>query len=834
MELKEYQKRCLEQVKIYLEELQRLKLKNDKAVKLDPELAFNYPEKAWEKVSKKFYKSKKNGLDEHLPHFCLKVPTGGGKTLLACHAIDLTNRIYLQKQTGLVLWIVPSNQIYRQTLENLSNREHPYRQALDIASGGRTSIIEKTSQFSKIDSEENLLVLLMMLPSTNRQNKESLRVFRDNGGFMDFFPDESEPTKHKALLEIIPNLDFFGDKHGFQGRIVKTSVGNTLRILKPMVIIDEGHKAQSKLAKETIQNLNPSLIVELSATPTSQSNILVNISGRELNQEEMIKLDLRITNKASTDWKDTVNAIVEQRDSLEKTAYKYQSNTGEYIRPIALIQAERTGAKQLTTGFIHAEHVKEHLIKNCEIPQEHIAIKSSDKDDIEGVDLLSRDCPVRYIITKHALQEGWDCAFAYILGILTNPKSKDNITQLVGRVLRQPGARKTKVQALDESYVFCFSKKTGDLLSNIRRGFETEGLGDLMGRISAVTEDEKELKEIKYSYRKQFKKFEGHVYLPKFVIQEGHRWRDLSYEMDILSRIDWSEINFLTLVDIKLSQEQKKDELLKINLSDVEDRVIETIDHSKQEGVLELDLLFVTRQILGSVPNPWIAHEISKNVLEGFLNKHDKTVVVSNLLFITEELKKVLETERDRLAEQVFKTLIQDKELCFFLLRDKGSDVQIPKRIKVKETEKALQKENHLPIQRSLFEFVPEDGFNELEKSVALYLDEQAQLLWWYRNLSRQDYHIQGWKRHRIFPDFVTTQRGEIEQDFSKITVIETKGLHLKNEDTVYKQDVFELCNELGKEVDWRDLNLEHGENPIEFQLIFEDEWKNRINHIFE
>lgn len=67
----------------------------------------------------------------------LKIPTGGGKTILACHIIDLINRTYLKKQTGIVLWIVPTTQIYRQTLTSLKNREHPYRQVLDIASGGR-------------------------------------------------------------------------------------------------------------------------------------------------------------------------------------------------------------------------------------------------------------------------------------------------------------------------------------------------------------------------------------------------------------------------------------------------------------------------------------------------------------------------------------------------------------------------------------------------------------------------------------------------------------------------------------------------------------------------
>jgi len=148
-----------------------------------------------------------------------------------------------------------------------------------------------------------------------------------------------------------------------------------LRILKPIIIIDEGHKAYSETAQGTIRNFNPSIIVELSATPPKNSNILVNTAGQELNREEMIKLDLHITNKASLEWKDAMLAAVEKRNSLEQRAKEYEANTGEHIRPICLIQAERTGREQRGTKYIHAEDVKEYLIKQCGILEEEVAIK---------------------------------------------------------------------------------------------------------------------------------------------------------------------------------------------------------------------------------------------------------------------------------------------------------------------------------------------------------------------------------------------------------------------------------------------------------------------------
>ena len=835
MELKLYQQETVKKVKLYLESLAKFKGKNDKIITLDPELSINFPLKAWEEVRNTVYHSRKNGLGEELSDFYLKIPTGGGKTILACHVIDLINRIYLKKQTGIVLWIVPTTQIYRQTFDTLKNREHPYRQVLDISSGGRTVILEKTDKFTPLDVKENLVVMLLMLPSASRQNKEVLKVFKDSGGFTDFFPQEDDRAGNEKLLKEFHNLDYFGGEYSFYGKIAKTSLGNTLRTLKPIIIIDEGHKAYSEIAQNTIRNFNPSIIVELSATPPKNSNILVNVSGQELNREDMIKLDLHVNSKLSLDWKDTMLTSVEKRNFLEQRAKEYEANTGEYIRPICLIQAERTGKEQRKTRYIHAEDVKEYLITQCGISPGDIAIKSSEKDDIEGIDLLSKTCQIRYIITKHALQEGWDCAFAYILTILTNPSSQLSMTQLVGRILRQPKARKTKVKDLDESYVFCFQHNAKELLENVRKGFESEGLGDLAGKVFIDEGDSGSMEATQerfVGYRENFKKFEGRIYLPKFVIQEKAGWRDINYEMDILRRIEWDKISLDALNEISLSGSLTEEQELVLGLGD-ENELVKEKERISKKGGLEINKVFMTRQILDVVPNPWIAHEIGGKVINTFIAKYDKKIVANNLVFIIEELRKHLEKEGNKLAEQVFRDLVKQKIVCFFLLSGKGG-YTLPNHIKVKNNSKALVRLDNSPIQRSLFDFVPEEEFNETEKSVAIYLDEQEKLLWWYRNLSRQDFYIQGWKKHKIYPDFVFSDKDETTQDdYRKVYVVETKGTHLKNEDTDYKKNVFDFCNNLGQRKDWEELNLEFSDKKIEFQVIFGDEWRKSINKIF-
>lgn len=729
------------------------------------------------------------------------------------------------------MWIVPTNQIYRQTRKALRTREHPYRQVLDFNSGGRTKIVEKSERFTSADIQESLVVLLLMLLSANRQNKETLKLFQDSSGFDAFFPPDDRLPDHQILLEKFSNLDCFGERYSLLGGQIKTSLGNTLRILKPIIIIDEGHKAYSKNAQDTILNFNPSIVVELSANPPPNSNELVSISGQELNREEMIKLDIHLTNKASYDWKDCLRDSVAKRDELHRQALDYQARIGTYIRPICLIQVERTGKDQRhDIHYIHAEDAKNFLIKECSISPDAIAIKSSEKDDIEGIDLFDQECPICYIITKQALQEGWDCSFAYVLTVLTNPGSKSAIIQLVGRILRQPYARKTKIQALDECYIFCFKQKAQSLISSIRSGLQSEGLGDIAGNVVQDTVDDKK-EEV--GYRQQFKKFEGKLYLSRFVIQQEQGWRELSYEMDILSRINWGLVDLDGIKKLSLIKAERRDEASAIGLSQYVQEVIEKKDSQIQKATVKLDLVYVTRQILDIVPNPWIAYQIAEQVFSSLSSIPDNSeeVIASNMVFIVEEIRKTLAKECDRLAEKVFRDLLENQKLFFFLVVDRNSD--IPTRITVRKNAPKLTRDNNDPIQRSLFDYVLEEEFNELEKALAIYLDGQEKLLFWYRNASKKDYYVQGWKKGKIYPDFIVPEADlQNPDDCATVYVIESKGLHLKNEDTQYKQTIFEICNELGQKKQWGELRQEFFGSRIEFKLIFDDEWERKINEI--
>ena len=834
MELKDYQKTTLKIIKQYLELLDLWRKKSE----ANPDLEIDFPAKAWEKIGvKDSYISRKNWLGEPLPNYCLKIPTGGGKTLLAVKTIDLVNQIYLKRRNGLVLWIVPTTQIYRQTIKSLRDREHPYRQHLDIASGGSTMILERSDHFTPVDLEENLVILMLMLPAANRQTKETLRMFKDSGNFMDFFPSEDSIEEQEKLLGLVSNLDRYGDKNGFWKEQIKTSLGNVLKIQKPLIILDEGHKAYSEQAQKTLRDFNPTMIVELSATPPEQSNELVEIFGIELDREEMIKLDLHIINKADPKWEDTLRESVGRLNELQKIAADYEQNTNQYIRPINVIQVERTGKEQRVGRFVHSEDAKEFLINKLGVDPEAIAIKTSEKDELKEVDniggLLSKDCKIRFIITKQALQEGWDCSFAYVLTILNNPRSKNSLTQLVGRILRQPYARKTKIKELDESYVYCYGQSSNMLLNEIRNGFGKEGLGDLAGQIVAdeMADGENEApNERLFEVQEKFKKVAKEVIFPVFVTKDLGNWRKVNYEMDIARKIDWSKAKTKNILNLMLLKTSDKDYERKIGLNEDIKQLIESKKgYRLRTGGFELDVVFFARQLIDVVPNPWVVFSIARKTLRGLLKKNNEKAVTGNFIFIIEELRKTLESEKDRLAKEVFDKAIKKDELRFLVI-SKDLGYKLPEKIKVKGPR--LLNKNQEPLQRSLFEGYQENEFNEVEKRVAWYLDDQAKLFFWYRNIARHDYYIQGWKKDKVFPDFIFTT-SDNDKNFNKAFVVETKGLHLSgNPDTEYKKNLFGICNKMAKEKDWNELGLSFKGKSIRFEIISDQEWRAKINEM--
>ena len=869
MQLKEYQQRVIERLDQYLK---ALKTENETATDFvefqkargkDVILA-DYCKNAWDKLNEKRvldhfvdkkgeshipdYLSRYDGIDRSIPNVCLKVPTGGGKTLLAASAIERINTDYFNRQTGFILWIVPSDSIYKQTWKNLANREHPYRQILERASGGRVRLFEKTDAFTKYDVRESLCVMLLMLQSSARKSKETLRMFRDSGKFISFFPEVDDFIENDKLLGQVPNLDIndLGDSNisGPLGLSIKQSLGNVMKLLRPIVIIDEGHKAYSKTARQTLNGFNPRFILELSATPNTgrerASNVLVDVPGTALKEEQMIRLPINISNYDKADWKYTLAQANDKLNRLTKSAKKLESFDGRYIRPIMLIRVDRTGKDQRDGRHIHAEDAREYLIEKLGINPDSINIKSATLDEIGDSDLLSKFSEVQYIITKDALREGWDCPFAYMLTILSKTTAPTALTQMIGRILRQPEAAITSLQPLNESYVFCFDQEVQNAVESVRKGLEGEGLTGLGKEIVGHNNGNGiGVKKIRLNRKDKFSDLK--ILLPRILHKNGKsNYRVMDYSKDVLSALDWDSFSFTRKDTFTPDMQAKLEKTL--TLIDVDrsetgqmDLVFEK-DSEILEDEFDLDIPFMVRQLMDVIPNPWQGMRILSETLDSLSDKEiNPQKIYSNRLYLLKLIRNDLQNQIDLVSEEIFRRKLENRDIIFQLVgsTDSNANFELAELIDmvVTEEDKVLHKRNAENFDNCLFEKVYEKEFNQLEKNVAWYLDGNDAIKWWHRLISRQDYYLQGWQRNKIYPDFLVCLK-DLGKGKRQFMVLETKGKHLKgNDDTEYKRKLFDLLTQhSATAIEAGEVQIGKDRHKMIFKMLMEDNWKEEIS----
>jgi type III restriction enzyme len=323
--------------------------------------------------------------------------------------------------------------------------------------------------------------------------------------------------------------------------------------------------------------------------------------------------------------------------------------------------------------------------------------------------------------------------------------------------------------------------------------------------------------------------------LPFFVIKDRDGWRRVNYEIDILSRIPFWEIDLADIYSLSLIGREVRDDEFVAHLSEDVQKVIEgKMVASKESGGIVVDEIFMAQQLNDVISNPWVAYEFSKKILSELVEKYDLKVVAQNFLFIIEESKRIIGEQRDQIAKEEFLRLVRAGEIRF-VVASKDFGFSLPRGIPVHSGVEILRRRDGTPVQQSLFDYVPSEFFNELERPVAYFLDDQNRLYFWYRNRSRADYCIQSWKKDKIYPDFIFTVTEEKRKDsVEKIYIVETKGIHLAgNPDTEYKESVFELCNELIKKSKTDELPLGLKEKSIDYEVIYGTEWERRLSELF-
>ncbi|UAW98744.1 DEAD/DEAH box helicase family protein [Halopseudomonas nanhaiensis] len=383
-----------------------------------------------------------------VPYVCLRVPTGGGKTILGAHIIRICGTSYLERQFPFVLWMVPTTLIKSQTLEAFQNPRHPYRQELDDAFGGQVAVFDVAdfAQIRPADLITKVCVVVSTVAALRVDKEEGRKVYEHHEGLETHFGGSAR------------ELDYL--EKGESGKAA-ASFANLLKLHGPLVIMDEAHNATTPLSYTVYERLGPKAVIELTATPdVASSNVLASVSAFELKAENMIKFPV-VLKEHDAEWQVAVSSAVARRRSLSKTAM----SEPEYIRPILLIQAEN--AKREAT----VEEVKRHLIETDGVNESAIAIATGAQREIDGVDLFAKDCPIEVIITKQALKEGWDCSFAYVFCSVAQVKSDKDIQQLLGRVLRMPYAVPRHQEAMSKAYAHVvtdsFGRAAGELIQSL-------------------------------------------------------------------------------------------------------------------------------------------------------------------------------------------------------------------------------------------------------------------------------------------------------------------------------------------------------------------------------
>ena len=450
MELKTYQKQVIDDLQNYFTFLQEHK-KADKA--------FNsfWQEKtgAYNPLTGEGMRPYQNTVPNAV-HLSIKVPTAGGKTFIACNTLKTIFDAMPENKAKAVVWLVPWSNLLDQTVKNLSNPDHPYCQKLNSLFNNRVQVYEKKdllqgASFNPSAVQEQLSIMVMNFASIRAKNKDDRKINEQNSNLANF----AEGIADNQVLE------------GTE----KEALINVIRSLNPILVVDESHNAESDLSVEMLNNLNPSFILDLTATPKQNANLVSLVSAMELKKEHMVKLPVIVYNHQNIEG--VIESALHLQKKLENEAIILEENGGKYIRPIVLFQAQ-SKAKEDNTTF---EKLKAQLIA-VGIPDEQIKIKTANKDELKGVDLMNKDCPVRYIITINALKEGWDCPFAYILASLADRSSEVDVTQILGRVLRQPYVMKHNNTMLNLSYVITASVKFQDTLQNIIKGLQQSGFSE--------------------------------------------------------------------------------------------------------------------------------------------------------------------------------------------------------------------------------------------------------------------------------------------------------------------------------------------------------------------
>lgn len=754
------------------------------------------------------------------PYLCVRVPTGGGKTLIASHSVSLAMRELLRSDSGVVFWLAPTKAIVDQTLRELRNHSSPERQAINAATSKTVKILSIDEAYSNaFDLISDFVVIVATFATFRVDKEEGRRFFGLNGQYVHL--------KH-AL----------GDK---------LSLRDVLAKAHPIIIADEAHSARNDLAISRLLEIEPSCILEFTATPQMQtrgekvaSNILISVSASELKAENMVKLPLEV--QVIDKWEIVVKAAIEKQKELEALAKVEHTVTGQYIRPLVLFKAESDRASTSLT----VEVLEKFLIENFAIPAEQIAVQTAKRKDLQNVDLNDHRCSIRFIITVDALKEGWNAPYASIFCSVADIVSSTAVEQFLGRVLRMPYAKPKSQIALAKSYAIVTSLRTSEVIKALKDnliecGFE-EQEAEKVVILRPTLENEyvvdtvlsTEIKEADDYLERCFAPIQSHFNPNEITVEkkieviasarkEGGESLAKAVEQRVMQE---SEARFAQYFEVPTLAVKEQGELWDfdseilversmlneaemIRLAEFDEKVFSVHAHGMKLEV-DIDGKKLVTQTLGSIRDDLLslsgqaATPDERALVNAVLTKLDRrnltmidqaklvffvahavhhcvharhidpVAIRANLYDFADTVKHMLESGLGHARQHAFKDLLEGDELAI------GHAFRFDS-----ERYPCKPDKNSLNFKKHFYKKVHEMNNEELE--CALFIDSLDEVDMWVRNIEMQP-QLAFWLQtstDRFYPDFVVKLKD------GRIFAIEYKGEHImESSDSIEKRRV--------------------------------------------
>lgn len=405
--------------------------------------------------------------------------TGSGKTLVLADAVEqIRSRLPVEP---IVLWLSKGRVVVWQTLSNLANGKYA-----GLVGGFDVKPLLECKPGDVEDSSRGL-ILVATVGKFNQKDKEQ--------GDRKIFKVGLDVAEQSLWDMLKARRDSQGRRRHF------------------IVVYDEGHNLSNQQT-ELLLELDPDALIAASATvrvPTAlekvinrlkqdkswkDADLVTAVKSSDVVNSGLVKKQIMLCGYL-TPMEIAINELLAEMNKADATA----ARLGLGFRPKAIYvsntnvvdgsSVKEDAARPFTERMARPILIWRHLVENGHVDPKEIAVYCDLKIDSKfppppSFNLFAGGDSdydqfiagnYRHIIFNLSLQEGWDdpaCCFGYIDKDMGSP---DQVTQIVGRVLRQPGAQHYPAAILNTAHFYIRTDEKGvfeDIIDDVRRKLTAE------------------------------------------------------------------------------------------------------------------------------------------------------------------------------------------------------------------------------------------------------------------------------------------------------------------------------------------------------------------------